>query len=90
MEQVLDLYTDYLLSSSGKTTATGLSQLLDGDLSHDKISRLLSGNDFTSKDLRKLKFAHKLNHFSLKAKIYPAASKAARNELYKIKYAAGA
>jgi hypothetical protein len=25
--------------------------LLDGDLSHDKISRLLSGNDFTSKDL---------------------------------------
>ena len=51
MEQVLDLYTDYLLSSSGKTTATGLSQFLDGDLSHDKISRLLSGNDFTSKDL---------------------------------------
>jgi hypothetical protein len=51
MEQVLDLYTDYLLSSSGKTTATGLSQLLDGHLSHDKISRLLSGNEFTSKDL---------------------------------------
>ena len=40
--------------------------------------------------LEKLKFAHKLNHFSLKAKIYPAASKAARNELYKIKYAVGA
>jgi hypothetical protein len=51
MEQVLDIYTDYLLSSSGRTTATGLSQLLDGDLSHDKISSLLSGNDFTSKDL---------------------------------------
>jgi hypothetical protein len=51
MDQVLDLYTDYLLSSSGKTTATGLSQLLDGHLSHDRISRLLSGNAFTSKDL---------------------------------------
>jgi hypothetical protein len=51
MEQILDLYTDYLLSSLGSTTATGLSRLLDGDLSHDKISRLLSGNDFMSKDL---------------------------------------
>ena len=28
-----------------------LSYLLDGNLSHDKISRLLSGNDFGSKDL---------------------------------------
>jgi hypothetical protein len=52
MEQLLDLYTDYLLSSTGSTTATGLSRLPEGDLSHDKISRLLSGHDFTSKDLR--------------------------------------
>ncbi|MDR1381670.1 MAG: IS701 family transposase, partial [Tannerella sp.] len=51
MEQILDLYTDYLLSSMGKTTAEGLSQLLGGNFSHDKISRLLSGNEFTSKDL---------------------------------------
>jgi hypothetical protein len=51
MEQLLDLYTDYLLSSIGSTTATGLSRLLEGDLSHDKISRLLSGHGFTSKDL---------------------------------------
>ncbi|MDR1201613.1 MAG: IS701 family transposase, partial [Tannerellaceae bacterium] len=51
MEQLLDLYTDYLLSSTGSTTATGLSRLLEGELSHDKISRLLSGQDFTSKDL---------------------------------------
>jgi hypothetical protein len=40
MKQILDLYTDYLLSSMGKTTATGLSQLLGGDFSHDQISRL--------------------------------------------------
>jgi hypothetical protein len=47
----LDLYTDYLLSSVGRTTATSLSRLLDGYLSHDQISRLLSGNEFTLKDL---------------------------------------
>ncbi len=38
----LDLYTDYLLSSTGPTTATGLSRLLDGSLSHDHITRWLS------------------------------------------------
>jgi hypothetical protein len=37
--------------------------------------------------LEKLKFVHKLNHFALKAKIYLAASKAAWNELHKMKYA---
>ncbi|MDR1492251.1 MAG: hypothetical protein LBT05_05985, partial [Planctomycetaceae bacterium] len=41
----------YLLSSVGRTTATGLSRLLDGYLSYDQITRLLSGNEFTSKDL---------------------------------------
>jgi hypothetical protein len=51
MDDRLDLYTDYLLSSVGRTTATGLSRLLDGYLSHDQITRLLSGNEFTSKDL---------------------------------------
>jgi hypothetical protein len=38
----------------------------------------------------KLKFTHKPNHFALKARIYLAASKAAWNELYNIKYAMGA
>jgi hypothetical protein len=51
MEERLDLYTDYLLSSTGMTAATGLSRLLDGHLSHDQITRLLSDNEFTSKDL---------------------------------------
>ncbi|MDR1492643.1 MAG: transposase, partial [Planctomycetaceae bacterium] len=37
--------------------------------------------------LEKLKFAHKLNHFALKAKIYWAASKAAWIELGKMKLA---
>lgn len=51
MQDKLDLYTDYLLSSFGQTSATGLSRLVDGDLSHDSISRFLSGNEFSSKDL---------------------------------------
>ena len=35
----LDLYTDYLLSLTGPTVATGLSGLLGGALSHDYITR---------------------------------------------------
>ena len=51
MERLLDLYTDYLLSSFGQTTATGLSKALDGSVSHDKITRLLTDDRFDSKDL---------------------------------------
>ena len=46
-----DLYIDYLLSTFGSATATGLSAMLDGEISHDKITRLLSAQDYTSKDL---------------------------------------
>jgi hypothetical protein len=51
MNSILDLYTDYLLSSFGQTSATGLSKLLDGSLSHDKVTRTLSGHLYSSKDL---------------------------------------
>ena len=46
-----ELYTDYLLSIFGPATATGLSAMVDGQVSHDKITRFLSGQDYTSKDL---------------------------------------
>lgn len=52
--QLLDIYSDYLICSFGQTTATGLSALLSGSLSHDKITRFLSEKDFTSKDLWRL------------------------------------
>ena len=42
MTCTLDLCTDYLVSSTGPTTAMGLSRLLDGALSHDYITRWLS------------------------------------------------
>jgi hypothetical protein len=47
----LDLYTDYLLSIFGAATATGLSAMVEGEVSHDQVTRFLSGQDFTSKDL---------------------------------------
>jgi len=50
-KQLLDIYSDLLICSFGLTTATGLSTLLDGAISHDKITRFLSGKDFTSADL---------------------------------------
>lgn len=51
MDQVLlDLYSDYLISSFSYTTATGLSKLLEGSLSHDQITRFLSGKARTSAD----------------------------------------
>lgn len=51
MDKNLDLYTDYLISSFGQTSATGLSKLLDNIIHHDSFTRLLSNSDFDSKSL---------------------------------------
>lgn len=50
-KELLDLYTDYLLSAFGPTTGTGLSALLGESISHDRIQRFLSQREFTSADL---------------------------------------
>ncbi len=50
-DELLELYSDYQLSSFGQVTATGMSDLLDGAYSHDQVTRLLSTNEFTSKTL---------------------------------------
>jgi len=47
----LDLYTDYLLSSFGATTATGLSAMVEGEVSHAQVTRFLSAQEYTSKEL---------------------------------------
>ncbi len=49
----LDLYTDYLSISFGYATVTGLSNLLNGAISHDAVTRFLAQPEFTSKDLWK-------------------------------------
>jgi len=53
-KEYIELYTDYLIASFQKTTATGLSEILDGAISHDKITRFLASKDYTSKELWKL------------------------------------
>ncbi len=48
----LELYSDYLIcNATGYATATGLSAMMDGDVSHDQITRFLSAEKCTSKDL---------------------------------------
>jgi SRSO17 transposase len=51
---LLELYTDYLLSSFGYTTATGLSKMTGGAVSHDKITRFLSEQELDSPELWRL------------------------------------
>src|SRR3989337_1428046 len=47
---ILDLYSDYLISSFGPTTATGLAELMEGAISHDQVTRMLSSPKMTSKE----------------------------------------
>ncbi|MFT4152549.1 hypothetical protein [Parafilimonas sp.] len=49
--EVLDLYTDYLIVAVGQATATGLSNVLDGHLSHDIITRLLNSGYISERRL---------------------------------------
>jgi hypothetical protein len=47
----LEIYVNYLISSFNATTATDLSRVLDGDVSHDVITRMLGSPEQTNKDL---------------------------------------
>ncbi len=53
MTCTLDIYTDYLISSTGQTSATDLSRLYDGAISHDQVTRLLTNSYLDSTDLWK-------------------------------------
>jgi hypothetical protein len=48
---IADLYSDYLLASFGATTATGLSELLEGEVSHEQVTRYVAGAKKTATDL---------------------------------------
>jgi DDE superfamily endonuclease len=50
-EKLLDIYSDYLISQNKHATATGLSELLSGTLSHDQITRFLHSGEYGSKEL---------------------------------------
>jgi len=51
---LLEFYTDYLLSSFSHATATGLSKMTNGVVSHDKITRFLSEKELDSSELWRL------------------------------------
>ncbi len=51
---LLELYSDYLLSAFGHTTATGLSAVTGGAVSHDKVTRFLSERELNSPELWRL------------------------------------
>src|SRR5450631_939626 len=50
-KELLDIYSDYLISAFGQTTGTGLAGLLGGTVSHDQIQRLLSKETLGSAEL---------------------------------------
>ena len=55
---LLDLYSDYLISAFGQTTATGLASLLDDEVSHDQVQRSLASEKKTSSDLWRIVKPH--------------------------------
>jgi len=46
-----DLYSDYLIVNQGAATAVGLSAMLEGQVSHDAITRCLHQDDYGSAQL---------------------------------------
>jgi hypothetical protein len=52
--EMLELYSDYLLVSFGPTSATGLSKLTGGEVSHDQVTRFLRQEESLSQNLWKL------------------------------------
>lgn len=51
VNQILDIYSDYLICQNKYATATGLSDLLSGSISHDKVTKYLNSAELNSKDL---------------------------------------
>ncbi|MCK5817760.1 MAG: hypothetical protein KAH18_00610 [Psychromonas sp.] len=50
-KKIFDLYVDHVVTPFCYTTATRLSNLLGGEISHDPITQFLSHKQFTSADL---------------------------------------
>ncbi len=52
--ELLELYSDYLLSAFSHTTATGLSAMTAGAVSHDRVTRFLASEEFDAAALWRL------------------------------------
>lgn len=53
-KSMLEIYSDYLIVNNHYATATHLSRILDGEMSHDKITRFLKNSNFNNQDLLKI------------------------------------
>ncbi len=53
-QQLKEPYSDYLISSFNQVTATGLSSALKGNVSHDQVTRFLSGEEMTNKQQNRI------------------------------------
>jgi hypothetical protein len=47
----VEIYSDFLLANNGAATATALAKIMGGEISHDQVTRFLSGQDYTSEEL---------------------------------------
>ena len=47
---LIDLYSDYLITAFSQASATSLSRALDGQISHDTITRFLADHTLTGRD----------------------------------------
>src|SRR5262245_23515715 len=48
---IAEWHSDYCQAAFGAATATGLSELLEGEISHDQVTRYLAGAQKTATDL---------------------------------------
>ena len=48
VKSLVDLYSDYLIAVSGLFTATGLSAMVNNEISHDEVTRMLSSGHIDS------------------------------------------
>ena len=53
-KDLVELYSDYLFSAFSYTTATGLSAITNGAISHDKITRFVAEKELDSPTLWRL------------------------------------
>ena len=53
-KKMLELYSDFLIASTSLATATALSEITDYQISHDKVTRFLSKEDYSQSDYWKL------------------------------------
>jgi len=51
VNKILDIYSDYLIVQNKYATSTGLSEMLNGAISHDKVTKFLNKEELTSNEL---------------------------------------